>query len=321
MERDKLYIREGRRFIKLPGSEVIQPTAEESELMKRAQEQQPKGYKEKLLVISDIQLLQETNEPAVGALLKYMEDQASTFTHVILNGDIIDFHQQSSFKADNQMGDSVTIDEQVAGRWFIGWMGSHFPQAEKVFMKGNHEARYDNMYENTNNGVKQYLRPFEEVFGLQDWEVKEYGRGQNYDWHGRKFIHGTRAGQKTNIAKLVMEDSWRPTTQGHATTNRMWEFVDADGNSNTTFVHAGFSKTADYDKSGFNKPSNGFGVYYWNEIGGKGFENAYQIIFSQNNPRFVSPEGNLYDGEGFSLRKEIGLDPADRAVTNVIFEA
>lgn len=311
---ESLYRREGRRFVKLPESGVVKPSAEEKETMKWVRETQPKGYKEKLLVISDMQLLQETNEPAVGALLKYMEDQADTFTHVVLNGDIIDFHQQSSFSSDNQLGDSVTVDEQVAGRWFIDWMEEHFPQAEKVFMMGNHENRYKNMYENTNNGVKQYLRPFKEVFGLENWDVKEYGRGQNYDWHGRKFVHGTRAGQKTNIAKLVMEDSWRSTTQGHATTNRMWEFVDADGNSFTTFVHSGFSKTAEYDKSGFNKPSNGFGVYYWNEVNGKGFESAYQVIFGQTSPRFISPEGNLYDGEGFDLREKIGLGKVDRGV-------
>lgn len=314
VERNQLYMREGRRFIKLPEQEVIDPTAEELKEMKRAKEIQPRRYDEKLLVISDLQLLHETNEEGVGALLEYMKDQAPSFTHIVLNGDIIDFHQQSSFSSDNQLGDSVTIDEQVAGRWFIDWMGEHFPDAKKVFLKGNHEQRYDHMYENTTNGVKPYLKPFEEVFGLEGWEVLEYGKGQNFDWHGRKFVHGTRGGLKMNIPKLMMEDTWRPTTVGHSTTNRMWEFVDADGNSFTSFVHAGFSKTAEYDKSGFNKPSNGFGVYYYSEVKGKKIENAYQVIFGQNNPRFISPEGNLYDGQGFDLRAEIGLGAVDRGV-------
>lgn len=280
---------------------------------KEIKEKTPQTYKEKMLVISDLQLLHETNEEGVGALIKYIKDQGRTFSAVVLNGDIIDFAQQSGFRKDNQLGDSVTQDEQVAGRWFIDFIGEQCPDAKKVFMKGNHEARYANMYLDTNNGVKRYLRPFEEVFGLEDWEVHEYGNGESFTWvTGRKVRHGTKGGAITNIPKIEMERNWRSTTVGHAITNRMWEFVDADGNSYTSFVHAGFSKTAAYDKSGDKKPSNGFGVYYASKIQGRWIENAYQIIFPANNPRFISPEGILYDGKGFNLREEIGLDPKRR---------
>jgi hypothetical protein len=275
---------------------------------KERKEKTPKSYQEKLLVISDLQLLHETNEEGVGALLKYVQDQGKTFTHVVLNGDIIDFQQQSGFRKDNQLGDSVTQDEQVAGRWFIDFIGQHCKDAKKVFMKGNHEARYANMYLDSNNGVSQYLRPFEEVFGLEDWEVHEYGQGESYDWHGRKVRHGTKGGAVTNIPKIEMERNWRSTTVGHAITNRMWEFVDADGNSYTSFVHAGFSQTASYDKSGDKKPSNGFGIYFWSKVNGKDVENAYQVIMPANNPVFISPEGQVYDGTGFSLRETIGLE-------------
>ncbi len=168
------------------------------------------------------------------------------------------------------------------------------------------------MYDDTTNGVKQYLRPFEEVFGLKGWEVLPYGEGASYDWHGRKIRHGTKGGVVQNIPKIEMERNWRPTTVGHAITNRMCEFVDADGNSFTSFVHSGFSKTAKYDKSGDKKPSNGFGVYYYSEIKGKPIENAYQVIFPATNPRFISPEGQLFDGSNFNLRQEIGLDPLPR---------
>ncbi len=276
---------------------------------KERRERQMKGYKEKLLVISDLQLLQESNEGGIGALVKYIIDQGHTFTHVVLNGDIMDFTQQSGFRKNNQLGDSVTRDEQVAGRWFIDLINQYLPDAKKVYMKGNHEARYDNLYLDTNNGVEQYLRPFEEVFGLQGWEVHTYGNGESYDWHGRKIRHGTKSGAVMNIPKIEMERNWHSNTVGHAITNRMWEHVDADGNSYTSFVHAGFSKTAAYDKSGDKKPSNGFGVYYWTEVRGKPVETAYQIIFPANNPRFISPEGTLYDGTGYNLRQEIGLDP------------
>lgn len=278
--------------------------------VKERKEKQPQGYTHKMLVVSDLQLLQETNEPAVGALLKYVVDQGHTFSEVVLNGDIIDFQQQGGFRKDNQLGDSVTQDEQVAGRWFIDFMREHTPNArERVFMKGNHEARYANMYLDTNNGVQQYLRPFEEVFGLEAWDVREYGQGESYEWvTGRKVRHGTKGGAITNIPKIEMERSWRPTTVGHAITNRMWEHVDADGNSYTSFVHAGFSSTAHYDKSGDKKPSNGFGIYFASRVKGKWVENAYQVIMPANNPIFISPEGTLYDGTGFSLREEIGLE-------------
>lgn len=308
MERDKLYYREGRAFKRLPKEEVITPTAEENEMMKRFREISPKQYRDKMLVVSDLQLLHETNDEGVGALVKYIKDQGKTFTHVVLNGDIIDFQQQSGFRKDNQMGDSVTQDEQVAGRWFIDFINKECPDAKKVFMKGNHEQRYANMYLDSNNGVKQYLRPFEEVFGLEDWEVHEYGQGESYTWvSGRKVRHGTKAGVVQNIPKIEMERNWRSTTLGHAITDRSWVFVDSDGNVFTSFVHSGFSKTATYDRSGDKKPSNGFGVYYYTEVKGKGVENVYPIVFSAVNPRFISPEGKLYDGSKFDLRKEIGL--------------
>lgn len=281
----------------------------EKEMKRRirtVKEQSPKSYKEKLLIVSDLQLLHEANDEGIGALLKYITDQGKTFTHVVLNGDIIDFQQQTGFRKDNQLGDSVTVDEQVAGRWFIDFINTHCPKAKKVFMKGNHEARYDNMYLDSNNGIKQYLKPFDEVFGLTSWEVHEYG--ESYDWHGRKIRHGTKTGTVQNIPKIEMDRNWRPNSVGHAITNRMWEFVDADGNSYLSFVHAGFSKTATYDKTGDKKPSNGFGVYYWTEIGNRGIESPYQVIFGTSNPRFIGPEGHLYDGKGFNLRKAIGLD-------------
>ncbi|MCK9370905.1 hypothetical protein M0R04_13425 [Candidatus Dojkabacteria bacterium] len=279
---------------------------------KEVKEKSPKSYKEKLLVISDLQLLHETNEEGVGALLKYMDDQAKTFTHIVLNGDIIDFQQQSGFRKDNQLGDSVTQDEQVAGKWFIDFVNDKFGHCKKVFMFGNHENRYNSMYLDTNNGVQQYLRPFEEVFDLQGWEVHEYGNGESYDWHGRKIRHGTKAGLVQNIPKLEMDRAWKSTTVGHAVTNRMWETVDSDGDSHTSFVHAGFSKYAAYDKSGDKKPSNGFGVYYYSRVAGKDVENAYQVIIPANHSVFISPEGNLYSGKGFNLRKEIGLETRGR---------
>ena len=275
---------------------------------KEVKEKTPQSYKEKLLVVSDLQLLRETNEEGLGAFLLYVKDQGRTFTHIVLNGDIIDFTQQGGFRKDNQMGDAVTRDEQIAGRWFIDFMTKECPNAKKVFMKGNHEARYDNLYLDSNNGIQQYLRPFEEVFGLEDWEVHSYGKGDSYDWHGRKIRHGTRTG-KQDIGKLEMQDNWRSNTLGHAIVNKMGEFVDADGNSFTTYLHAGFSQTADYDKTGNKTPSNGFGVYYYSEVKGTKIENAYQIIMPANNPRFISPEGTLYDGVGFNLRQEVGLDP------------
>lgn len=275
-------------------------------------ERSPRRYDEKLLVISDLQLLHETNGEGVGALLKYVKRHGKEFTHVVLNGDIIDFQQQSSFKHDNQLGDSVTQDEQVAGRWFIDFIGRNCPSANKVFLKGNHEDRYENMYANTNTGVKQYMRPFEEVFGLKDWTVLEYGQGASFEHRGRKFRHGTKGGVVMNIPKLEMERNWRATTVGHAITNRMWEFVDADGHSYISFVHAGFSKTASYDKTGDKKPSNGFGVYYYAKEGTKWIETPYQVIFSTADNTFISPEGEVYSGRGFKLREEIGLDPKTR---------
>lgn len=275
----------------------------------RQKESSPKRYDEKLLVISDLQLLREANDGGIGALIAYLKDQGRTFTTVVINGDAFDLTQQAGFRKDNAPGDDVSLDEQAAGKWFIRTMEEACPDAKKVFMKGNHEARYANMYLDRTDGTKQHLIPFEEWYGLENWEVHEYGNGDSYDWHGRKIRHGTRGGAVSNIPKIEMERNWKPTTVGHAIANRSWEFVNADGELFTSFVHSGFSKTAAYDKTGDKKPSNGFGVYYWTETKKGGVETAYQVMFSAVNPTFISPEGNVYSGEGFNLREEIGLDP------------
>lgn len=304
--------------IKLPetiGGDTPLGILGEKEMKRRILKQKetsPKFYKEKLLIIADTQFLQETNEGGVGALVAYVKDQGRTFTHVCLNGDIVDLTQQGGFRKSNEDGDQVTIDEIEAGRWFIDLINKEMPNAKKVYNKGNHEQRYSNLFLDTNNGVKQYLRPFEEVFGLQGWEVHQYGNGDSYNWHGRLIRHGTKSGAVMNIPKIEMERSWRPTTVGHAITNRMWEQVDGEGNSNRSYVHAGFSKVAAYDRSGDKKPSNGFGIYYHAEVKGKAVDTEYQVIFPANNPQFISPEGILYSGVGFNLREEIGLDPKRR---------
>ena len=302
--------------LQLPEAKGGEATVLEEKVMKqrilRQKEQSPKSYKEKLLVVSDLQLLQETNEGGVGALVAYIKGQGRTFTHVCLNGDIVDLTQQSGFRKSNEGGDQVTIDEIEAGRWFIDLINKEMPNAKKVYNWGNHEQRYNNLFLDSNNGIKQYLRPLEEVLGIQDWEVHQYGNGDSYNWNGRLIRHGTKSGVVMNIPKIEMERSWRPTTVGHAITNRMWEFVDGEGESNRSYVHAGFSKVAAYDRSGDKKPSNGFGVYYHAEVKGKPVDTEYQVIFPANNPQFISPEGRFYSGVNFNLREEIGLDPKRR---------
>jgi hypothetical protein len=300
-------------ILQLPEVKGGEATVLEEKVMKKriikAKETSPKSYKDKLLVIADLQLLHETNEEGVGALVAYIKDQGRSFTHVVLNGDIVDLAQQSGFRKSNEDGDQVTIDEIEAGKWFIGLIEEEMPNAKKVYNFGNHEARYASLYLDSNNGIKQYLRPLEEMLGIEDWEVHQYGNGDSYNWNGRLIRHGTKSGCVMNIPKIEMERNWRPNTIGHAITNRMWEFVDGEGNSYRSYVHAGFSRVAAYDRTGDKKPSNGFGIYYHAEVKGKAVDTEYQVIFPANNPRFISPEGTLYDGSDFNLREEIGLDP------------
>lgn len=271
---------------------------------KEVKEAAPRQYSEMLVVANDMQLLKEADPEAIGAFMHYIEANKDRITHLVLNGDIADFSAQSFFDKDLETMTSAS-DEIESVRWLIGTLDKWLPKAKKVFIDGNHEARWTNMIDN-NKGNEAWLRSVDEQFGLENWEHLAYGSGQFYQWHERIFWHGHRSSIHT--AKAELGDAGTSVTTAHINRNQFYESTDARGNRNSGITHGGFSR----DNLGFMKKAvtnwaQGFGVYFYDEK--TQTEQPYMVTMSHGQPRFIGPDGVIYSGEGYNLREEIGLDP------------
>lgn len=259
----------------------------------------PLNTDEMLVVVNDTQLYRQCDQEALGACIAFLEHYKDKITHFVFNGDIMDFEEQSTFsKSPDQHGQ--TQIEIKAGQWLIRYIADLLPYATKVFVCGNHDARWENLIKNQNMGLEEWVIPFDEMFNLtgNGYKVIPYGMGNYYRWHDRIFWHGHRAGAKSNIPKLELEEAGVSVTTAHINRNMFFEYIDALGSYRSGITHGGFSK----DNLSFMKKANtgwsqGFGVYYWNEEIG---EQPYSVIMKHGTPSFIW-EGKKFTGKGFRI--------------------
>lgn len=273
---------------------------------KELKEKSPKQYSEMLVVLNDLQLLRNADDEAVGAMMKYLEKNGSKITHLVLNGDIVDMEQANRFGSSPDQAGTMA-DEIAAMRWFIDKMNQFMPNSSKIFVHGNHDHRFKNFVANRTDGIEEWVRDPEEVWGIgSDWQVIPYGQGKFYKWHDRVFWHGQRAGAKSHIAKLEVQDAGVSVTTAHINRNQYHEERTALGELKSGIVHGGFSKdNLHFVKKANSNWSQGFGVYFWDKKTG---EQPYSVVMKHGTPAFIGPDGNIYDGTGFNLREEIGLE-------------
>jgi hypothetical protein len=254
---------------------------------------------EMLVVINDTQLYRQCDEEALGAAISFIEYYKDKITHFVLNGDIMDMEEQSTYAHFPEQHGQSSL-EIKAGKWLISYLTELLPNAERVFVFGNHDARWSNMLKNQNIGLEEWVTPFEEMFDLpsKGWKVVPYGRGHFYRWHDRIFWHGARAGAKSNVSKQELDDAGVSVTTAHINRNMYHEQVDAWRNFKSAIAHGGFSK----DNLGFVKKANtswsqGFGVYYWHdEIG----EQVYSVVLKHGTPSFIW-DGKKFTGRGWQI--------------------
>lgn len=263
---------------------------------KEVKEKSPRQFSEMLVVANDTQLLKECDQEALGAFIKYIDHNKDRITHLVLNGDIADFSAQSFFDKDLNTMNSAN-DEIESVRWFIDTLSEKLPNAKKVFLDGNHEARWKNMID-TEKGNEAWIKSIDEQFGLEGWEHIPYGSGGKYEWHDRIFWHGHRS--SIHVAKSELQDAGMSVTTAHINRNQFFETTDARGERKSALTHGGFSK----DNLGFMKKANtgwsqGFGVYYWDDK--TKTEQAYMVTMQHRKPVFISPEGDIFDGTGFEI--------------------
>lgn len=252
-----------------------------------------------LVVFNDFQLYRNCDEEALGAFLAFVDAYKGRITHLVANGDILDFEQANRFAYTPDMADQAKA-EIDAGRWLFEYLNKLCPLAYKVLVAGNHEARWEAMVANQTNGLEHWLKTPEEVFELKqnDWKYIRYGRGRFYQWHDWIFWHGARAGAKSNIPKLELEDAGNSGVSAHINRNMYWETRTVLGKPLRWIAHGGFSK----DNLGFVKKANtgwsqGFGIYFWSKSTGV---QPYSVLMDHGVPSFIW-EGRRYSGKGFKI--------------------
>jgi len=93
---------------------------------------------ERVLIISDIHYPYYDREALLCAL-KYGKDK--DVNTIVINGDLIDFWQISSF---SKIGRKMSAADEVQGtREFLYWLRNEFPNCQIVYKFGNHEARWN----------------------------------------------------------------------------------------------------------------------------------------------------------------------------------
>lgn len=269
--------------------------------IQRSKETPTPQHTEMLVVLNDLQLVTSTDQEALGASFKFITKYKDKITHLVLNGDISDYEQQTSFaKSPDAAGKAG--EEIEATKWVLEWLSLTLPNAKKVMVDGNHEERWGNYLQNQTGGLEEWIKTPDEMFNFEGlgFEHIKYGAGAYYEWHDRLFWHGHRSGTAANVPKLEVNDAGMSVSTGHINRNMMHEQRDARGHLKTGLVHAGFSK----DNLHFMKKANtgwtqGFGVYYWDKQAG---EHAYSIRMVAGNPKFIW-EGEIFDGTGFEVGK------------------
>lgn len=127
------------------------------------------------LVLSDVHLPyhdKQTVELAVKTA------QRQRVAGVLLNGDILDSHELSTFDKDPSA--PRYIAEREAGIQFLGWLRDRLPQARIVYKAGNHEERLD----------RYLMKRAPALFGLKQVQLPAILEMERFDveWVGDKRV-------------------------------------------------------------------------------------------------------------------------------------
>ena len=98
-----------------------------------------------LAVIGDIHIPYH-DIPAVEVAIKYIKD--NKIPYVLLNGDILDMYNGSSFQKDRKKRDLA--QELRDGKEFYQWIRQELPDQVIYYKEGNHEARWERFLSQVN---------------------------------------------------------------------------------------------------------------------------------------------------------------------------
>lgn len=141
--------------------------------------------KNKFVVLSDIHFPYQ-DDKAIKAVYKFLEQHP--VDTIILNGDILDFYDVSSFDKDPARINSLQEEINLAQKFFKK-LRDLSPNGRIIFVKGNHEQR-----------IERYLKKHPELYSLDALKLPnllgldkfniEY-KDEGFKLGSLKIIHGT----------------------------------------------------------------------------------------------------------------------------------
>lgn len=119
------------------------------------------------LLLSDVHIPYHTEE-AIEVALTYAEENKAD--HILLNGDICDFYNVSSYNKDPE--ERNLSNELQKTRQFLAHLRERFPKAKIIYKIGNHEDRWEKYLTNKAPellGISQFK--MNEILNFDKWDI------------------------------------------------------------------------------------------------------------------------------------------------------
>lgn len=191
----------------------------------------PKSYAEKrqplvlpkanneIVVVSDFHVPYH-DIPAIECFLNYAKDNRNKINTVILNGDILDFHDLSKYEKDPRA--RTTREEFDTCRALLECIRKALPKADIYWTMGNHDERYEVwLYKKAPEIFDDPYFKLEERLRLNELRIKIVDSltmimaGKLYIAHGHKWQNGAFGGSPVNAARGLYMKLKKSAIMGH----------------------------------------------------------------------------------------------------------
>lgn len=145
----------------------------------------------KPLIFSDVHLPYHAPEP----IMKMVEEGKKWGPDsILINGDLVDLYQQSSFCRDAAKPDAEA--ERLAAIEFLLWLREQFPSAAIFWKLGNHELRYERLIKAGSSQVRRtWFKPWAELFELDNLGITLIGGMTRIEAGHLNILHGHEFGE------------------------------------------------------------------------------------------------------------------------------
>ena len=181
----------------------------------------------RVLVLSDIHIPYH-DKAALAVAMSFAEDYAPTV--IVLNGDILDFHEVSSHPQDKH--NVITFEDELSeGRQFLRALRASHPLAEIAFTMGNHEDRLQRYLTNRAPELSSMTElALDRVLDFEALKIRFINADDKYPIGPIEVFHGSIIRKDSgNSARAHMERRGGGVLMGHTHRLAMVSKTDRNG--------------------------------------------------------------------------------------------